>query len=177
MQTNLTDPSRKPEDHAAAWPQSDSVPAVQAQAVERVDTSFLEALVGYNARRAALAVIGAFIPQMAEFGLRPVEFSVLCLIRANPGITARQLGATLDIQPPNLVGMIKTLEKRDLLEKRDHPRDRRAQGLHLTTTGESLMAQAQETWLAREVEATPGLTQVERLTLNRLLRKVYQPDS
>jgi len=82
----------------------------------------------------------------------------------------------LDLQPPNLVGMIKGLEKRGLLEKRDHPSDRRAQGLHLTPDGAAMLEQAQETALALEVEATQRLTPVERLTLIRLLRKIYRPE-
>lgn len=157
-------------------PQPGADPAPVGLAVERADTSFLEALIGYNARRAALTIISHFLPRMAQFGLRPVEFSVLTLIGHNPGITARQLCATLDLQPPNLVGMIKGLEKRSLLEKRDHPSDRRAQGLHLTEEGAATLEQAQATALALEVEATPRLTQLERVTLIRLLRKVYRPD-
>ncbi len=145
-------------------------------AVERVDTSFLEALIGYNARRAALTIISLFLPRMAQFGLRPVEFSVLTLVGHNTGITARQLCAALELQPPNLVGMIKGLEKRGLLEKRDHPSDRRAQGLHLTPEGLTTLEQAQETALALEVEATARLSPAERLTLIRLLRKIYLPD-
>ncbi len=159
-----------------AQPEADPAPVAAGLAVERVDTSFLETLIGYNARRAALTIIATFIPRMAQFGLRPVEFSVLTLIGHNPGITARQLCATLDLQPPNLVGMIKGLEKRSLLEKRDHPSDRRAQGLHLTPAGESQLEQAQATALALEVDATPRLTPLERVTLLRLLRKIYQPD-
>ncbi|MDD2727955.1 MarR family winged helix-turn-helix transcriptional regulator [Malikia sp.] len=158
-------------------PEADPGPVAAGLAVERVDTSFLEALIGYNARRAALTIIATFIPRMAQFGLRPVEFSVLTLIGHNPGITARQLCATLDLQPPNLVGMIKGLEKRSLLEKRDHPNDRRAQGLHLTAEGESQLEQAQATALALEIDATPRLTPLERVTLLRLLRKIYQPDA
>ena len=65
---------------------------------------------------------------------------------------------------------------RGLLEKRDHPTDRRAQGLHLTAAGTTTLEQALETALALEIEATPGLTQLERVTLIRLLRKVYQPN-
>ena len=91
-----------------------------------IDTSYLESLLGYNARRAALAVIGVFLQRMAPFGLRPVDFSVLTLIAHNPGITSRQLCAALDILPPNLVGMIKSLDKRGLIERRPHPTDRRA---------------------------------------------------
>jgi hypothetical protein len=36
-----------------------------AHSVEKVDTSYLEGLVGYNARRAALAVIEVFLERMA----------------------------------------------------------------------------------------------------------------
>jgi DNA-binding MarR family transcriptional regulator len=150
---------------------------VTEQAVDRVDSSFLEALIGYNARRAALTIISHFLPRMAQFGLRPVEFSVMTLIGHNAGITARQLCAALDLQPPNLVGMLKGLEKRGLLEKREHPSDRRAQGLHLTAEGAATLERAQETALELEIEATPSLTQVERLTLNRLLRKVYRAEA
>ena len=56
-------------------------------AVEQVDTSYLEGLVGYNARRATLVIVDAFLRNMAVYGLKPVEFSVLSLIAHNPGIT------------------------------------------------------------------------------------------
>ena len=37
-----------------AQPEADPAPVAAGLAVERVDTSFLETLIGYNARRAAL---------------------------------------------------------------------------------------------------------------------------
>jgi DNA-binding MarR family transcriptional regulator len=171
---NMTEHESLAPDQAKADKREAPLAEAAGQAVDRVDSFLLEALIGYNARRAALAIISRFLPRMAQFGLRPVEFSVMTLISHNAGITARQLCTALDLQPPNLVGMIKALEKRGLLEKRDHPTDRRAQGLHLTPAGSLVMEQAHETALALEIEATPGMTQLERLTLNRLLRKVYQ---
>jgi DNA-binding MarR family transcriptional regulator len=142
--------------------------------VENVDTSFLETLVGYNARRAALSVIAVFLDRMTPFGLRVVDFSVLTLIAHNPGITSRQLCAALDILPPNLVGMIKGMEKQGWVEKREHPTDRRAQGLHLTAVGQQLQAEAQNVVASLEDEAITHLNPQERATLLRLLRKVYQ---
>ena len=109
-----------------------------APSVEEVDTSYLEGLIGYNARRAALAVIEVFLQQMAVYGLRPVDFSVLSLIAHNPGITSRQLCSTLGILPPNLVGMINALEKREVVTRQPHPTDGRAMGLHLTDGGASV---------------------------------------
>ncbi len=144
-------------------------------AVAQVNTAFLETLVGYNARRAALAVISVFLQRMAPFDLRVVDFSVLTLIAHNPGITSRQLCQALDILPPNLVGMVKQLEKRGLLEKRSHPTDRRAQGLHLTEAGTALQAETQGVVASLESESITHLTEDERSTLLQLLRKVYRP--
>lgn len=140
-----------------------------------IDTSYLESLIGYNARRAALTVIAEFLPRMAQYGLRPVEFSVMTLVVHNPGITSRQLCTALDILPPNLVGMVRQLEQRGLIEKREHASDRRAQGLHATEAGQALQTQAEQTASELEIDTTPKLTAADRKTLIRLLRKIYAP--
>lgn len=174
-QTTATTQFRRP---TAARKKAASSPAPARPsdtAVDKVDTSFLESLVGYNARRAALSVIAVFLDRMAPFGLRVVDFSVLTLIAHNPGITSRQLCAALDILPPNLVGMIKDMEKQGWVEKREHPTDRRAQGLHLTDLGQRLQGEAQAVVASLESEAITHLTDSERVTLLRLLQKVYRP--
>lgn len=140
-----------------------------------LDTAYLETLLGYNARRAALAVIAVFLQRMEPFGLRPVDFSVLTLIAHNPGITSRQICTALDILPPNLVGMIKSLDKRGLIERRAHPTDRRAQGLHVSAAGKRLQREAQTTATQLEQDVSQALTADELQTLNHLLRKVYRP--
>lgn len=147
--------------------------ATQTPAVDKVDTSYLESLLGYNARRAALAVIEVFLERMAVYGLRPVDFSVLSLIGHNPGITSRQLCTTLGILPPNLVGMINALEKRELIVRLPHPHDGRAMGLHLTHSGQKLMRDAERTATRLETEVADRLSATEAKTLIRLLKKIY----
>lgn len=142
-------------------------------AVEEVDSSYLEGLVGYNARRATLVIVDAFLRNMAVYGLKPVEFSVLSLISHNPGITSRQLCSTLNIQPPNLVGMINQLQRRELITRRPHPHDGRAMGLHLTPAGRKLVKQAELTASELEETATARLSAAERKQLMQLLRKIY----
>eukprot|EP01036_Dinobryon_divergens_P008259 gene8259-11032_t len=105
---------------------------VEAVSPEAVDTRFLRTLVGYSARRAALVIIDSFVREMAVHGFRPVDFSVMSVIKDNPGVTSRQLCAELNIQPPNLVGLVQSLEKRGLIERQAHPSDKRATGLHPT---------------------------------------------
>ena len=143
-------------------------------AVEEVDTSFLESLLGYNARRASLAVIGVFLERMAPYGLRPVDFSVLSLIAHNPGITSRQLCTSLGILPPNLVGLVNSLQKRELITRLPHPHDGRAMGLHLTPGGQKLMREAERTAAQLEGEVGSRLSATELKTLLKLLKKVYQ---
>ena len=148
-------------------------PATTVPSVEKVDTSYLESLIGYNARRAALSVIEVFLDRMAVYGLRPVDFSVLSLITHNPGITSRQLCTTLGMLPPNLVGMINNFEKRDLVMRKPHPHDGRAMGLHLTTAGHKLMRDAERTAAELEREVGARLSAAENKTLIRLLQKIY----
>jgi DNA-binding MarR family transcriptional regulator len=140
---------------------------------EELHTAHLEALLGYNTRRAALHIIGAFMQNMAEFELRPAEFSVLSLIRHNPGITSRQLCAALNILPPNLVVILKQFEKRGLIARKPHPTDGRAIGLSLTDKGDTLVAAAEEVSAASDLSSTQTLTAAERKTLTRLLQKIY----
>ena len=141
--------------------------------MEKIDTSYLETLLGYNARRAALVIIELFLKRMAVYDLRPVDFSVLSLITHNPGISSRQLCSELNILPPNLVGMINTLEKRELILRQPHPSDGRVIGLHLSEVGSKLMKDAEQTAQELENEAASKLTAAERKTLMRLLQKVY----
>ena len=106
---------------------------------DSLDLTALESLVGYNARRAALTIIGRFTENMARFELSPVDFSVLSVIHHNPGVTSRQLCLALNLLPPNMVVFLRTFEKRHLIKRSPHPTDGRAIGLSLTPEGMALM--------------------------------------
>ena len=164
-QTSFKRPSSRGRQLAA------SLPTVTA--VDQVDTSYLQTLLGYNARRAALTIIEGFLERMAEFGLRPVDFSVMSVIQHNPGVTSRQLCAALNLLPPNLVGLIQSLEARGLIHRLPHPTDGRAMGLHPTPQGQALMQQAEQAATDLEVERSSHLSPAERKTLLALLQKIY----
>lgn len=148
--------------------------SVPPGSLELIDTSKVERFIGYSTRRASLAIVATFMRRMAVYELRPVNFTLLALIADNPGIMSSQLCALLDIQSSNLVAMVKQLDERGLIERRPHPKDVRAQGLHLTAQGVSFTKKAQATALAAGLEATARLTEDERATLDVLLRKIYQ---
>ena len=120
-------------------------------AVEQVNASFLESLLGYNARRASLSLVGS-----------------------NPGITSRQLCQQLDVLPPNMVGMIDAMMRRGFLERRRHPRDGRAMGLYLTEQGRALVDQAEPQLKASEQASLSHLSAEEQAQLMALLQKLYR---
>ncbi|MFM2238734.1 MAG: Multidrug resistance operon repressor, partial [Pseudomonadota bacterium] len=141
--------------------------------IDTINTRYLESLMGYNARRAALSIISVFLERMATYDLKPVEFSVLSLVLHNPGITSRQLCAALNILPPNLVGLVQSLDKRGWIVRLPHPHDGRAMGLHPTPAGTALMHKAEKTASELELEVTQRLSASERETLLQLLQKIY----
>ncbi|PQA81200.1 MarR family transcriptional regulator [Limnohabitans sp. TS-CS-82] len=144
---------------------------------DKIDTRYLETLLGYNTRRATLTIISRFIERMAEFDLRPVDFSVLSLIGHNPGITSRELCNALNILPPNMVGFLKAFEKRELIDRAPHPTDGRAMGLSLTQKGQQLMQKAEVAAIESDASAAHQLSAAEQKTLMRLLQKIYRtPD-
>jgi len=147
--------------------------ATAAGRSDRLDARVLETLVGYNARRAWLIVSGVFSERMAPYGLKQIDFSVLSLLAHNPGATSRQLCTTLDILPPNLVSLVATLDSRGLIERRPHPHDGRAVGLHLTSAGDALVREAEQAVVQLEADASAKLTARERETLIKLLQKIY----
>jgi DNA-binding MarR family transcriptional regulator len=157
----------------AARPSAVAQHGSPSAAVEKVDTAYLQTLMGYNARRAALSIIELFLERLAPYGLKPVDFSVMSTIRHNPGVTSRQLCSALNLLPPNLVGLIQSLESRGLIERKPHPHDGRAVGLHATPKGQALMVQAEQTASDLEIEKTARLTPAQRKTLLDLLQKIY----
>lgn len=164
----------KAEDSSAASPEQGGSEAVEVFAVDRVDASFLESLLGYNARRASLSLVGVFVESMERFDLKIVEFSVLSLIGSNAGITSRQLCQQLAVLPPNMVGMIDALGKRGFLERRPHPRDGRATGLYLSAAGRELVDAAEPELKSREAQSIAHLSEMEQAQLRELLQKLYR---
>lgn len=140
-------------------------------------TAYLETLMGYNASRAAQTLVSHFIRGVGPFDLRTVDFSVLSVIGHRPGVTSRQLCQQLNVLPPNMVVLLRELEKRDLIERQPHPTDRRAVGLLLSTEGKALMKKAEKAASAADAQGISRLSAAEQKTLTRLLQKIYMARS
>lgn len=144
-----------------------------------VNQQVLLGLLGYNCLQAYLSLIPITKKHLAKYSLRPVEFTVLSLVKANPDINQRRLGQTLSISPPNLATLLDRMETNGLLTRQRNPLDRRSQSLVLTPRGASACAKTEAALEKAENEHNPGiyeaLSKDERTELLRLLQKVFLP--
>lgn len=108
---------------------------------------------------------------MAKFGLTPAGFSVLALIVHNAGITSSELCVALDLQPPNLVGILRELETRKLIFREPHRSDGRSKSLHASATGKAILVRAGDEAKLAEAHLTRSITPTERQLILKLLRK------
>jgi len=138
---------------------------------EKVDLGGLNEAPGFMLRLAQLKVFENFFSEVGGRGLKPGEFSVLWVIRNNPGIRQSILGQSLMIKRAHMTKLIRALEDRDLLSRNIPDEDRRAVELTLTTKGKTEAEAASEWFFAYEQGVGASLSEAEREQLLALLRK------
>jgi DNA-binding MarR family transcriptional regulator len=104
-----------------------------------------EAIRGARSPAFLLAQVGAhaatqFGKNLDEIKLTRPHAGVLRIIAARPGLSQQELATVLSVVPSRLVILVDELEERGLVERRDHPGDRRVYAVHLTQRGGQAMA-------------------------------------
>ena len=140
--------------------------------VPGLDYGVLDELLGYRLRRAQVAMFAAFHEATRGLDMTPPRFTALVIVGANPGISQSTLGAVLGIARSGAMLLTDWFAGRGLVERRHHPQDKRAWGLHLTRKGEALLARMRARVLALDFRRTSHLSADERAQLLRLLEKV-----
>jgi DNA-binding MarR family transcriptional regulator len=128
-------------------------------------TAFLLAQVG--ARAAAL-----FATRLQGLELVPAHAGTLRAIAGNAGISQQALASLLGMVPSRLVPLLDELEKRQLVERRDHPDDRRVYAIHLTEKGSKAMAEIGRVARAHDDAVCASLSEKEREHLWSLLSRI-----
>ena len=114
-----------------------------------------------------------FLRTLAEWDIRPSQYSVMTLIAANPSVTQSGIAEALSIQRPNLVGIVTRLEKRGLIRRVVSEADRRSQVLSLTPRGRALLDELNGVIAAMDRRVTSCWTEAERATLVSLLQRLW----
>ncbi len=139
-----------------------------------LEQSALQTLVGYHLRRAEVHMRQLVIKLLSEWDIRPPEYSALSLIACNDLVTQSDLGLALNIKRPNMVTLVEKLEKRGLIKREVHARDRRNQILTLTEKGEAQLADIDGLLHDMDKQWTACWSAKERSQVSELLQRLYK---
>lgn len=107
-----------------------------------VSVGRLKGLAGYLIRQAQLWVFQDFNETLASLDIHPAQYSILTVIRENPGLSQMALSQVLGIVRSGVVPLLDGLESRKLLKRTAHASDRRSHALYLTAEGNALLDRA-----------------------------------
>jgi DNA-binding MarR family transcriptional regulator len=139
----------------------------------RLTEAGLHGVIGYQLAQASIVTTQVFNGAVGtKSRVRPVEYTMLALIQANPDVTARQLARGLAVTPPNIAVWIERLQSRGLVLRSRSATDARLQHIRVSTAGAKLVREATKRLLDGEAAALASLSAAERAMLVELLHKV-----
>lgn len=139
----------------------------------RLAEAGLHQVIGYQVAQASVATLAVFQGAAGDaLQLRPVEYTMLVLVDANPGSTAARLARALAVSAPNVTMWLDKLQRRGLVRREASETDRRTQHLYVTDKGRRLAEDATRRVLEAERSAFSHLSVGERAILVELLRKL-----
>lgn len=143
------------------------------RAAPPLDTGILPNLLGYNIRRAQIALWRDLTRTVARGEIRPGVFSVLILVEANPGIAQIDLANQLDVDKATIVGLMHRLERLRWATRRQSTEDRRRQGVYLTTEGKREVKRLRDAMIEHEKRFTRLFSPQELAQLIAYLRRIH----
>jgi DNA-binding MarR family transcriptional regulator len=105
-------------------------------------------------------------------GLTSAQWQAIAYLSKNEGINQAGLADMLEIEPITLVRMLDRLAERGLIERRQHPTDRRTWLLYLKDAARPLLGAMQQIGEATRAEALAGIPAAERARLVEALTQM-----
>jgi DNA-binding MarR family transcriptional regulator len=133
--------------------------------MERGQPGFLLSQVGAHAA-------AQFAQRLSVLDLSPADAGILRLLRISAGISQQELAARLQIHPSRLVAILDNLEKRQFVERKANPDDRRQYSLHLTRDGGEILQRIGKVAKEHQDALLSALNSEERDKLTGLLRRI-----
>lgn len=142
--------------------------------VNYMDNSTIQNTVGYQLGIASKHQENYLIAELDELGLQGGQELVLAQLAETNGCSQSELAEALSVRPPAITKVIRKLEDKDLVERRQDPDDARVQQVFLTQAGEDLTDPIEECWTRAEDVMLDGFTTEERLLLRRMLIQIQE---
>lgn len=115
--------------------------------------------------------------EIESYDLTPPQFGLLAFLWKQDGLTQAELSEQGQIDRTTVGGLIDRLEKIGLVERRQHPQDRRAHMIYLTKRGKELEGPLSECAARSLAKFTKGLNDHEVGELRRMLNILREEGS
>lgn len=99
------------------------------------DTAGTEGCLSFLVRHAWLSMRTVVAEALAEHGLSVAQFATLMKLDEEPGMTVADVARTMSSARQSANQLLAGMERSGLIERRPHPRDRRAQQTFITDAG------------------------------------------
>ena len=121
--------------------------------------------------RAREALMKRIRPYLMKHDLSEQQWRVLRVLDEVGPLEPTELGERCVVLTPSLTRILALLEKRDMIRRERHPTDKRKQIIHLTKTGQDIIAQIapEARKIYEELELAFGKPQMNNL-LNKLAK-------
>ena len=120
-------------------------------------------------RQLSRIVTRVYDDAMRPLGITGSQFTLLTQVGQQDGVTAVEIGYSLDIEKSTLSRNLKRLLALGLIEM-DPPAGRRGRGLHLTPKGQAMIKDAYPVWSSAQQRVLTMLGSTSRSTLDDLLQ-------
>ena len=144
---------------------------MSAMSVPAVGQSYrgLDGRSGYLLRQAWRALEGAMEIALRPHGLTPPQYGVLTVLAREPGASGADLARAVHTTPQAMNGVLATLERQALIERRAHPTHGRILQATLTNEGQRRLQAANPSIRALEQATERGLSSDELATVKTWL--------
>lgn len=149
------------------------MPAMKKAPSGNISLGVLPELIGFQLRMAQIAMFEDFSESLGDLEMTPGLFGVLVIIEANPDLKQSELARATHLDRSTVVSVIDNLERRNLVERRAAPNDRRSNALRLTTEGGALLRKVKQKVGEHEKRLVAGFSAAERQALVKLLKKIF----
>jgi DNA-binding MarR family transcriptional regulator len=145
-------------------------PSAQARSADLADiaTATAESCIATRVRQLSRIITRVYDDALRAHGITASQFTLLTQLAQQDGITAAEIGFSLDIEKSTLSRNLKRLLALGHITM-DPPAGRRGRGLHLTPKGQVVIKEAYPLWQAAQNRATEVMGTNSRVTLDGLV--------
>ena len=130
----------------------------------------LDSMLGVELRIAQILADRLFASS-PQLHMAPGHYTVLSLIELNPGINQSRLAQSMYLDRSSMVPILDQLEKKDWIERKRPPADRRSYALHLTPAGRAALKLADKEVHGLEESIATEMGRDKRASLLTLIKQ------